>query len=335
MRSRRWSKALALFSVALFVGPVLASAETKPAARPALTPVSLPPAPPGCPADMRLDPGKRTVDARRAPSMEWNAYQKMTWAPGHTKPGTATMFKAPAAAIDDLVAAETAHPGMIPAGYRGRVRATPRDPALRLEMARCEVQLGTTRRRAAYDAAAALLLGGDAAGAGQLIAISMNVAGTSRMSCFDGKCDAGLVCDVKQQSCFSPLELQYAYISPIEAHVEDALTRGLVGKLFGAPGPALKDETIAAWAVQMTHSCGTKVCIFQRYGSDSDDAKWVHWDLRDGGSSTEIQNPEAERRNKKCHAGTGFYNRGECLQYCELQAQGAACSTPCIVHCEK
>src|SRR5581483_10369491 len=101
-----------------------------------------------CPSDLALDVSERLVDARRHPPWDLKQYQKLRWPAEHGDPMSPAFFVDAQAAIARVLELEAQQPKLIPAGFRADVRARPRDPWLRLRMARCELHAQHARRRA-------------------------------------------------------------------------------------------------------------------------------------------------------------------------------------------
>jgi hypothetical protein len=124
----------------------------------------------------------------------------MHWVAGHAKPPAKSFAMAAAAAVDAVVALEAKQPKLIPDAYRDALVASPRDAALRLKIAACEAKQPATRRRAAYDGAMALLLGGSPEEASRLIKLGTHGESTARTTSFCGKgkdkCGEDSYCDI-------------------------------------------------------------------------------------------------------------------------------------------
>jgi hypothetical protein len=237
-----------------------------------------------CPTDLTVEVRSRTIDTRRAKDLDPARYKKMKWAPGHTKTvgGGFSAGDQIARALD----IEKANPTMIPAGFRAEVAARPRDPALRLRMARCELERPQTRRRASYDAALALLLGARDAGPVLMEATRNQRAdgNTSRSCGDDGQCGTGLVC--LGDECLSPLGLGVAYASKAEIDVEDALSRALMPLYEERHGDGYdSNDPLYWWMDRRLHHCGKFRCFFSAYEVKGK-TRLVEWDQRDGAGRT-------------------------------------------------
>ena len=82
--------------------------------------------------------GDRRPDARIAPDAPPAEYRKRVWAKNHRSAPEAKEFLDPKDAAEVVAQGEKAYPEMIPAGFRAQLLASPKDPKLRLRMARCE-----------------------------------------------------------------------------------------------------------------------------------------------------------------------------------------------------
>lgn len=265
---------------------------------------SLPPLE-NCPADLAVQPGPRSLDTRQAPTNS----PRVALAKGHLHPPPDDFFLDASAAVDRVIAAEAKTPAMIPAGFREAVKASPRDGALRLRMARCELENDQTRRRASYDAGMAMLLG---APKGKAMAVLLEATKNgdkqrTTQSCVPGDaCPTGETCDPKYKECVGAMKKIMVMISAPEFEVEDALTRGLVRPLIEA-GEAAKDMDLVWWAFDRVHRCGggpLVMCNFVRYEVEGKGTVLVSWDLRYGGESGGPSEAVQEWYRKYCFRGS-------------------------------
>ncbi|MEM1030755.1 MAG: hypothetical protein AAGN82_10415 [Myxococcota bacterium] len=216
-----------------------------------------------CADDLSVQPGARRLDTRRRPSDRG----RTQFAAYHKTPPTPEFFLSAREAVDAVIDVETRAPTLLPAGYRERLRATPRDAALRLEVARCELDEPATRRRASYDAAMALLLGGAREDAIDILVASTtdNPATASPPACGPQRaCDEGATCDPHHRVCLTEAHRQAIMISPVEFEIEHALSRGLLRPVFQAGG---EENDLVWWAYERVHRCGgavTVMCHFAR-----------------------------------------------------------------------
>jgi hypothetical protein len=243
---------------------------------------ALPP-PANCPSDLSLDMKSRTIDTRTHKAgqtkEDYAVYKKMKWAPNHTRPvGDAFVS---AAAVDDVLRIEARTPTLLPAGFRAAIAASPRDPDLRLRIAACELGQASTRRRASYDAALALLLGAPMDKVKPILLEATRNEGANNntfKSCWQGRCENNETC--LDDNCVSPMGLGVLFISKDELDIEDALTRGLMKGYRERNGEAYAQrDPVYWWMSRRLHHCGGQTCTFAGYSS-----KLAEWDVRDGGS---------------------------------------------------
>jgi hypothetical protein len=274
-----------------------------------------------CPSDLTVDVSERLVDARRHPPWDARLYQKLRWPAEHGDPMSLGFFVEAQAAIARVLELEAQQPKLVPAGLRADVQARPRDPWLRLRMARCELGSQHTRRRASYDAALALLLGAPAAEVEPLVLESTRDA-------------------LAKKSASSSLALAVSFVAPPEIDVEDQLTRALMRAYYTRHGEAVvKTDWLYWWAATRLHRCGDEVCTFAERESQNE-VRLVEWDLRDGGTRKALSElPPEERRlhqvRQRCFEGTGVSTTAECLELCEQRHAGDVdCRAHCYQSCE-
>jgi hypothetical protein len=266
--------------------------------------VALPP-PEDCPTDLAVQPGPRTLDTRQAPTNS----PRVALAKGHLNPPAEDFFLESGAAIDKVLAAEAKTPAMIPAGFRDQVKANPRDAALRLRMARCELDNDQTRRRASYDAGLALLLGQPKRKAMAILLESTKNGEKQQyvQTCGGGDtCPTGETCDPKHKECVGATKKIMIMMSAAELEVEDALTRGLIRPVIEA-GEKANEQDLVWWAYKRVHRCGggpLVMCNFVRYNVAGKGTVLVHWDLRYGGESGGPSEAVQEWYRKNCMRGS-------------------------------
>jgi hypothetical protein len=280
-----------------------------------------PPPPPddGCPDELAIAvDAPRKIDTRKAPIADWNVYKRKKWVPGHRRlPGKA-FVRTSEAVLATVLAIEAKNPKLIPAAYRERLLASPRDAALRLEMAACEVKQPATMRRGAYDAAIALLLAGPADQALPLLETGAWGPKEGKSWCGEGHepCAEGSYCDLGHGYCVSKAVHGHVYISDDELAIEDALTRALFRDEILGKTPQLPKDARGAWMYSMLHRCGKLTCHLSGY-IDDDGEKLVVWDRRDGGAERDIPLSKAEvARIERCEGLTGFRNAEACRDDC-------------------
>jgi len=235
-----------------------------------------------CPEDMSVQPGARRLDTRKAPSDRG----RRQFAAYHQTPPTREFFVAAKDTVDKVVAMEKKQPTLLPAGFRQRLLDEPRNAALRLQVARCELDDELTRRRASYDAAMALLLGADERDAMDLLVESTKNGTKQRYisTCgHGGKCPEGQSCDPLHKECISETKKKVVMISATEFEMEHQLSRGLLRPVFASRDYDAND--LVWWAYTRVHRCGGAVpimCKFTKYRR-AGRTQMVHWDLRNGG----------------------------------------------------
>ena len=250
-----------------------------------------------CPADMSVNPGPRTIDTRKLPEARINHFAK-----GHTEPPPASFFTDKNKAVELALAAESRTPGMIPAGFRELVKNSPRDAALRLKMARCELEQDRTRRRASYDALIAIFLGGNKDdGLAILLESTRNQLRrkTTQTCTTTGDCPTGFTCDPVQKTCANSTEKETSFISRAELDVEDSLSRAAFEPNISFD--EAKESELFWWGATRLHRCGGQgnmPCEFSGYTN-----RYVSWDLRDGGRS--YSPPEHVQEWYRNHCRTG------------------------------
>ncbi|MBI3073032.1 MAG: hypothetical protein HYY84_13040 [Deltaproteobacteria bacterium] len=310
-------------------------------------------APSDCPVDMAADIESRSIDTRKAPPAERSvdtrrgrpktlkAPKRVAWVRGHRKPVAPSFALEPSKAVDQALDIEKTNMTNIPAGFRSRVAASPRDASLRLELARCELRTPATRRRASYDAAVALLLGAPREQVEPvLLEATENESNTNNSfrSC-DGasSCPSGMACD--RGYCLNAFGSAVSFISKADLAIEDTLSRALWKVARDTDRTASRRKTGADWwLLRRLHKCGKHVCSFEEYAAREGTAL-VRWDRRDGGEVVTIKRnlTPGEKAilaaKTRCWERTGWQTRGSCLQMCEVRMQGAGCRTSCYAHC--
>lgn len=290
-----------------------------------------------CPANLTVRQDARTHDVRNAGDMPPDRYKKMVWAPGHRKPPAKDFSWADADAIERVIAIENAHPEIIPAGFRDEVRARPRDRALRLRMAGCELAAGPVRRRASYDAAMALLLGSALDEVKDVLVESTRNGEGDRSqvaSCMVAPCTGGLVCEPRQRHCMRPEAIGYGFVSDDEIAIEEALSRALFRRYLD--GERRPTSPLGWFLSERVHRCGTEVCSFRDYDHGGQE-ELVRWDLRDGGTVESHpckRTPEllaSVKSQELCRAKTGHWSQELCVYFC---GDNEACRTGCYTHCK-
>ncbi|HZS40346.1 MAG TPA: hypothetical protein VFF06_26120 [Polyangia bacterium] len=293
-----------------------------------------------CPSDLALDVSERLVDARRHPPWDLKQYQKLRWPAEHGDPMSPAFFVDAQAAIARVLELEAQQPKLIPAGFRADVRARPRDPWLRLRMARCELHAQHARRRASYDAALALLFGAPQNEVEPLLLESTRDGrGKKGARCGAGQeCPQGQFCSAGE--CASPQALAVSFVAPPEIEIEDQLTRAIMRGYYSRHGEAVvKTDWLYWWAATRLHRCGEEVCTFAERESQNE-VRLVEWDLRDGGTRKALSElPPEERRlhqlRQRCFDGTGVSTTAECLELCEQRHAGDVdCRAHCYQSCE-
>lgn len=271
---------------------------------------------------MTVDRGARTIDTRKPASVPLVKYRTMHWAPLHDTVPAADFGLAPALAVDRVIAIEQRAPGLVPAGFRSKVAANPRDSGLRMQMAACELKTTDARRRAGHDIAVAMLLGAsDAASLEAMLGEVVTQGPLLSLPQGDTRCDDGEVYEPKHHDCPNAEQRERWHISRDEAAIEDVLTRGLWSERKRLP-----EHMLFYWGQLMLHACGKFQCLLE-LDSGLDGEPLVHWDLRNGGHDGQtVANPDADRRNKKCSVNTGFQDLGSCKWSCNHDGD-------CLAHC--
>jgi hypothetical protein len=310
-----------------------------------------------------------TPDARQVPSrvsyvreVPAETYKSFHWAPGHKQPPADDFFQPREKAIDQVFMIEQRTPGIVPKGFRDRLKGNPRDVTLRLAMAHCEVDNPLTARRASYDAVIAYFLGAPAHAAANLVLRSTH--GTNKVvSCRNQPCADRSACDSVAKLCLNPQTRAADFVSTSELAIEDALTRALMREFY-ASGPATAlsrgevldigdsramavatspPDTLArvalfAWGVSRLHKCGGLACNFGRRDKDGQEL-FVQLDMRDQGYAGPMINEEERNPEiKRCRKETGRGNLGECLQNCRLairEDDQPQCNAKCYAFCPK
>ncbi|MEZ4444211.1 MAG: hypothetical protein R3B72_34380 [Polyangiaceae bacterium] len=266
--------------------PSSTTAGTDATPAPTVDPMALPPPPSDCPTDMARQAGAATIDTRKSSGLPPGVYHQMRWPKGHREPPADDFFLAPGAAVDAVVKVEARQPGMVPAGYRERLSAAPRDGRLRLHMARCELEVDELRRRASHDAVMALLLGVPFGEVAPILLESTKNADKQKYTttCADGRCSGDSRCDPQHKVCVTPLRAKLSRITAGELEIEDALTRALMQPFYAEGKATDSDDPRFWWAVYRVHRCAPSICAFTKYNRDGQVAL-VRWDNRDGGTS--------------------------------------------------
>lgn len=316
--------------------PPAIAAPARPAPPPART--GPPPRPADCPDDLSIR-AERTVATRQSSDMKPEDYKRMAWAAGHRSAPADDFLWTEREAIDRVIAIEAAHPELVPAGFRAQVSARPRDRALRLRMAGCELYTAAVRRRASYDAALALLLGSsldDVQGA-LLASTRDGPRGGNVTSCAVHPCNEGLVCEPVQRHCLAPEAVAFPFVSRPELEIEEALSRALLARYRQTA--ARPDSPLGWFLTERAHRCGNQVCSFRDFERDGRQ-ELVRWDIRDGGT-VEIrpckrtpQMRAAVASWELCRAKTGHGSQEVCVLFCDQNGAGESCRFGCYQHCK-
>jgi hypothetical protein len=286
------------------------------------------------PSQLKRDLVDNLVDTRTAGLLPPRVWHKMRWAPGHNKPFPSSFWLTPERAVDAIVAIEAREPRIIPAPFRAQIAAAPRDAKLRLRAAACEVKSPATRRRAAHDAAVALLLGAPADQAMPLLEAGSE-AKFRRDFCNPAMpCSGAAVCEMKDNRCLTPDDRAFSFMSKDEIDVEDALTRVLLRHAAtGRGGVELSTDAKNHWVYAMVHRCGSLLC----QTADNGDGKLVAWDVRDGGTA-EDRPPEKSAKTasrEACLMHTEHYDFWGCMRDCDSAFQsGTQSLVTCQMRCE-
>jgi hypothetical protein len=320
---------------------LIAEGQAKQAAEAAAQAAAAMPADPGpCPADMTRSPGPLVVAAY---GDDTTPAAKAPIAPEHEKPlRTDKKFaRAPTAAMDALVAIEQATPGLVPVGFRDALATSPRDAALRLRMARCEMRDGALLRRASVDLAAALLLGASA----EELRHDLDTVGTGR------DCDAisptlhrdaAKTCEEAERRLVSA---KPSKVSAKELAAEDAVSRGLA-TLYAQSTPTDRPRRgVSGLLLDLVHRCGrASTCSvnIEKVWDPGASAlakpreELVHWDNNVRGSVVEVADPPAlAAAKKRCRDATDGHweSRGPCLNGCIGTFNADSCRITCIASC--
>ena len=274
--------------------------------------------PDDCPQDTTVAVNLRTIDSRKAPSMEdWKRYEKMRFAPEHLRSPDSKFALDADVAVEKVIALELANPELIPTGFRDELIANPRDSKLRLRMARCELFSLETRRRASYDALMAHLLGVPLADIEEILIGSTKYGENddrSLRSCPKKGCGDDSICDAARNHCMTPRAQLTAFISDVESKIEDALSRAVMPALTSQAAKRIdRNASLFWWGSERVHRCGRKraqLCKFTEYSSKSGSA-FVHWDLRDGGTVKVIrcEDMKDKAKRKSCLRRRKLVNR--------------------------
>ncbi len=254
-----------------------------------------------CPSDMGLKLGKRKTDTRVRPTVKGNPRRK--FAAEHKQPAAESFLLSNEDAVNQVIALEKKRPGLIPAGFRERVAKDPRSAELRIEMALCELQSDETRRRASHDAAMAVLLGAEEAASMELLEETLKPGQKTSSGCTRGPCDEGQTCDPKHKTCETSTTRALRWISAAELDVEHILTRAFVRQVVESGDPK---HPLLPWGKTRRHRCGNgkAICKFTDYERSGGRVDFVHWDLREGGTSMGFNEEQADWFRKHCKPGS-------------------------------
>lgn len=261
----------------------------------------------------------------------------MTWAPGHRSSPGKDFLWSERDAVERVIAIEAAHPEIVPAGFRSEIQARPRDPALRLRMARCELRVAAVRRRASHDAALALLLGSSLDEVKDVLIRSTHDEDGPVTSCAVAPCGKGLVCEPTERSCRTLEAIVLAFVSSDDLDLEDALSRAIFARYVQSASPP--SSPLGGFLTARVHRCGAEICSFREYEHQGR-TELVRWDLRDGGTVETYpckRTPEmlaSVASQKLCRSKTGHWSQELCVYACGQNRQGEACRSGCYQHCK-
>jgi hypothetical protein len=281
-----------------------------------------------CPNDLAIDQGNSTIPRALDPTRH-GSYGKARFATDHQKPifGDASFAIDADSAVAAALEVEAKHQTLIPSGFRRDLATAPRDPALRLRMARCELVAPHLVQRASIDLGLAILLGAPERQVEQLADMigdppECRDPASSMQACIPARERWGEAAAV-------------AKISAIELDLETAVSRGLAG--LGVHG----DEPRAAGVVvfELMHRCGVGSTCHATKFSVAGTPRMVHWDRRDGGAEHEMKPSASQQRsNKRCHDATGWESQESCLQACWSGGlagrEAETCRTRCYASCD-
>jgi hypothetical protein len=245
-------------------------------------------------------------------------------------------------AIARIVAIENAHEDVVPSAFRTARKERPRDPALRMRMARCELESSDTIRRAAYDASVAYFLGAPQTEVYNLVTKSLYPDGTLETSC-TGKADCGTNdrCDAVTKTCVSPRMIVASRASQVELDIEDILSRAYAARISKAQLQSdryQEGDLAGTFAYGRLHKCGRALCTFSRLDSRSGETVLIHWDIRYHGSTTIIEGTDwMTDTEKRCYDATSSISLDQCKGRCDELGndERAACELTCVTHCKR
>jgi hypothetical protein len=276
----------------------------------------------------------KLVDTRNAALLSPAAWRKMRWAPGHGKKLAGNFWTTPEVAIKAVLAVEARNPLVIPEPFRAQVAAAPRDANLRLQMAECELKSPATRRRAAHDAALAVLLGAPASKASDLIVTGAK-AEFDRFFCnANMPCNGGAVCERKDNRCLGAADRAFSFVSIDEILIEDALSRALLKHFVIRRGIEIDEEAARKWAYAMRHRCGGQICQALYEG----EGNLTVWDIRDGGKAEDhVRTAPRTASRSACLMHTEQTNYDACIDSCRRPTGTGTfiSSEGCTLRCEK
>jgi len=292
-----------------------------------------------CPRDLAVKTDDRTINTRLSAPTDPDRYKGIEWAPGHKRAPAQDFVLAEQETIDRVIAIEAKNPAIVPAGFRKQLRADPRDKALRLRMARCELDAPATRRRASYDAAMALLLGSPLDQVAEVLNQSTKYGEGDRTtaSCSGFPCADGMTCEPSQKICLKQEAIAFTFVSERELATEEALSRGLFARYL--KGERGWDSPLGWFLTERAHKCGAQICRFRAY-SQGDSVELVRWDIRDGGT---VETYACKRTpammksvasQERCRSKTGSWSQELCLSMCKIHGQGEGCRVGCYQHCD-
>lgn len=290
-----------------------------------------------CPADLSLDVGARKIDGRDPADTIHVKYAKE-----HLKRVKDDGLVGKDDAIERVLAIESDHPGVVPAGFRTELGAHARDPSYRLYMARCELATDATTRRAGYDAGLAFLLGAGMTEVLPLVEQSFYPDGPTVMSCTKtADCGGGdMKCDRVEKECRSKRHKTASFLSAAELDIEDTLTRAYARLLTPEAIEDTRyhaDDLVGTWAYGRYIKCSGVLCNITRYEQTSGSTRLVYWDRRYrgesyGGASEDVLTGDA----KVCFDHTTAADYSQCEGMCGSLAETdpARCLARCAAWCK-
>ncbi len=290
-----------------------------------------------CPADLRLTI-PRTIDARIPKTTLPGPYARE-----HKKEARPEELLKGEEAVERVIAIERAHPEVLPSAYLAAVIATPKDAALRLRMARCELDRPDTIRRASYDASLAYFLGASKAEAYAIVHESLYPGGSESTSCTGPKdCAKEATCDKKLGICVSPRDKAASKASQVELDVEDILARAHAARITReelASDRYKEGDLTGTFAYGRLHKCTGGLCTFSRYDLRQGQTSLVHWDIRyHGEEGVSVEGPgNMTETEKLCYDATGSISLPQCTSRCAGQSPSdrATCELRCTTHCKR